>query len=202
MLRPEVAIPFAPVRSPFRRKNLSPRLLPFYLVAALAFWLAEPTPGRFALGGVFVIAGMVIRAWGAGHLVKTDELIVTGPYAHLRHPLYAGTLLLGVGFGIICGTIGLVVLVVFFLPVFWLYYAPYKERVEGDRLEARYGEAYAAYRAAVPALFPSLSGWRPPDHLGIATDTRWSSERFFANDELGTVIGILAALCLLAFAAS
>ena len=44
------------MRSPFRRKNLSPRLLPFYLVAALAFWLAEPTPGRFALGGAFVLA--------------------------------------------------------------------------------------------------------------------------------------------------
>ena len=99
--------------------------------------------------------------WGAGHLVKNDLLSVAGPYAHLRHPLYAGTLCLALGFGVIAGGWALVLVLGGFLPVFFLYYFPYKERIESARLELRHGRAYAEYRRAVPALLPSLVRFTP-----------------------------------------
>jgi protein-S-isoprenylcysteine O-methyltransferase Ste14 len=186
------------VRHPFRRKNLSPRLLPVYLVAAAALILAKPTPVGFALGGMLVVAGTSLRVWGAGHLVKNDRLTVSGPYAHLRHPLYAGTLLLGVGFAVIAGGLAAVLALGAIAPAFFAYYLPYKDRIESARLERRYGSAYAAYRDQVPRLVPALAPWRPPPALASEGGRRWSRERFRANSEPGTVLGVGLVLCLLA----
>jgi protein-S-isoprenylcysteine O-methyltransferase Ste14 len=185
------------VRHPFRRKNLSPRLLPFYALAIAAYLLARPTPASFLSGSPLLAAGAALRLWGAGHLVKNDRLSVAGPYAHLRHPLYAGTLCLALGFGVIAGGWALVLVLGGFLPVFFFYYFPYKDRVESARLERRYGSAYAEYHRAVPALLPSpirFSPARPPG----ASRERWSLARLRENDEHGTLLGIAVALLLLA----
>jgi len=186
------------VKHPFRRKNLSPRLLPIYLIAAAALVLAKPTPAGFVLGGALVAAGMALRVWGAGHLVKNDCLTVSGPYAHLRHPLYAGTLLLGVGFAVIAGGFALVLALGVIAPAFFAYYLPYKDRIESARLQRRYGSAYAAYRSQVPRLVPALAPWRPPAELESEGRRRWSRERFRENSEPGTVLGVALVLCLLA----
>jgi protein-S-isoprenylcysteine O-methyltransferase Ste14 len=186
------------VRHPFRRKNLSPRLFPLYLAVAGTFAFAEPTPVGFAVGGALVAAGLGLRVWGAGHLVKNDRLTVSGPYAHLRHPLYAGTLLLGAGFAIIAGGVPLLLLLGTVAPLFFIYYLPYKERIESARLERRFGSAYSAYRAGVPLLLPTLSPWVPPAELARERHRRWSRDCFRGNSEPGTVLGVGLALCLLA----
>jgi len=184
------------VRHPFRRKNLSLRLLPFYALALAALALARPTLTSFALGLPLVAVGAGLRAWGAGHLVKNDCLSVAGPYAHLRHPLYAGTLCLALGFGVIAGGWALALVLGGFVPAFFLYYFPYKERVESARLAARYGDAYTEYRRAVPALVPSLARFSPAG--GASLPARWSPQRLRDNDEHGTLLGIGVALLLLA----
>jgi protein-S-isoprenylcysteine O-methyltransferase Ste14 len=185
------------VRHPFRRKNLSPRLLPLYAVAIAGFLLARPSPASFLLGSVLVAAGAVLRFWGAGYLVKNDLLTLAGPYAHLRHPLYAGTLCLALGFGVIASGWALVLVLGCFLPLFFLYYLPYKDRVESARLEQRHGSAYTEYRRAVPALLPSLSPFTPSQGAA-ASGERWSLQRLRDNDETGTLLGIGVALLLLA----
>ena len=184
------------MRHPFRRKNFSLRLLPAYALAIAAFALARPTPLSFGLGSLLVALGAALRCWGAGHLVKNDLLSVAGPYAHLRHPLYAGTLWIALGFGVIAGGWALVLVLGGFLPVFFLYYFPYKERIESARLELRHGPAYVEYRHAVPALLPSLARFTPT--AGSALSDRWSCERLRENDEHGTLLGIGLALVLLA----
>ncbi|HEY8153798.1 MAG TPA: isoprenylcysteine carboxylmethyltransferase family protein [Myxococcota bacterium] len=185
------------MRHPFRRKNLSPRLLPLYALAVAAFLLARPTPTSFLIGSLLVAAGAALRFWGAGYLVKNDLLSVAGPYAHLRHPLYAGTLCLALGFGVIAGGWALALVLGCFLPLFFFYYLPYKERVESARLERRHGDAYAEYHRAVPALLPSLNRFTPEQDPGPARE-RWSFERLRENDEHGTMLGIGVALLLLA----
>jgi protein-S-isoprenylcysteine O-methyltransferase Ste14 len=185
------------VRHPFRRKNWNVRLLPVAALAAALLWVAEPAALGWAVGSSLLALGLGLRAWGAGHLVKTDVLTCTGPYAHLRHPLYAGTFLAALGFGAMAGVAGLALVVGIGVPVFLVYYFPYKERIESARLERRYGEAYAAYRAAVPALVPSWRSWTPPWPVGEATG-RWSLRRYLDNDELGTAVGCLAGVALLA----
>jgi hypothetical protein len=83
-----------------------------------------------------------------------------------------------------------------FLPVFFFYYFPYKERIESARLERRYGSAYAEYRRAVPALLPSLVRFTPAQDAAPVRE-RWSFERLRANNEDGTMLGIAVTLLLL-----
>jgi hypothetical protein len=185
------------VRHPFRRKNLRARLLPLYVGVLAALALARPTAPGLLVGGVLLAAGLGLRAWGAGHLWKTRELVASGPYAHLRHPLYAGALLMGTGFAVAAGPRALAGLVLAGLPLFFGYYLPYKERVEGARLERRFGTAAVAYRAAVPALLPSFPAWRPPARLGVRSDGAWSALRYRDNHELGTLCAALLGFALL-----
>jgi len=171
------------LRLPWRRKYLGAEELLAISAGLLVLFLAEPTSTSLAVGAPLVLAGESLRVWATGHLVKTRQLAVSGPYRFLRHPLYAGTLLivsgllLAAGFG----------LARFALPIGWahffLYYLPTKERAEARRLEERHGPAFAAYRAAVPILVPRLTPWR-----GAPAGTRWRFDRVTANHELGTAL--------------
>ena len=53
-----------------------------------------------------------------------------------------------------------------FPPFFFLYYLPYKDRIESARLERRYGPDYARLPRAVPALLPALAPSRRPAPRG------------------------------------
>jgi protein-S-isoprenylcysteine O-methyltransferase Ste14 len=177
-----------------RRKLLRARLLPVYLGGVALFVLAEPGLAHAAAGSGLVAAGLALRAWGAGHLVKTRRLATRGPYAHIRHPLYAGALLMGLGFGVTAGGPGLALVLVLGLPGFLLYYLPYKERIESARLERRYGAAYAAYRARVPALLPAVGRRLASSE---AAGGSWSLARYRDNHESGVALAALGALLLL-----
>jgi len=182
------------MKPPSRRKSLAPRLFPLYGLVLVLLWLARPTPFGIALGLALVSAGEAIRIWAAGHLVKNDELAVSGPYAHVRNPLYLGSLLVGSGFLVMGGRAAALWLLPIGLAFFFLYYFPYKERIESARLERLYGEPYRAYRAAVPALIPRIAPWRSD---GEPSALRWSRERMRANSEQGAAFAIvLGALAL------
>ncbi len=186
------------MRNPIRLKNLKSRFVPFFALGLLALVFLEPHPVSLALGAALVALGSALRGWGAGHLVKNDRLTVTGPYAHLRHPLYAGTLLVGAGFAVIAGGVFALLLLALFLPWFFLKYFPRKERIESERLEALYGDPYAEYRREVPALWPSLHGWRPSSDMAPFDDLArtWSGERYVDNNEFGTLIALVVGLVL------
>jgi protein-S-isoprenylcysteine O-methyltransferase Ste14 len=181
------------------RKILDPRFLPWYLLIAAAFTASPPSAGGLALGVPVVVAGAGLRGWGAGHLVKTDRLAVSGPYAHLRHPLYAGTLLIALGFGLGLGGVLLWMALPALLLWFFALYFPRKERIESARLERRFGEPYRRYRAEVRALLPRWRSWRASPELAgeIAPRGSWRSELFLANNEQGTAAAVIAGIALL-----
>jgi len=188
------------VRNPIRLKNLRWRFWPFYLGGAVALLYMEPTRAGFGAGVGLVLAGAALRTWSAGHLVKNDRLTLTGPYAHLRHPLYAGTLLIATGFTVMVGGWPAPVLWALVMAWFFLHYFPRKERVEARRLEARYGDAYRHYRARVPALLPRLRPYRAP---GDGEARGWSGALYDGNNELGTALALaigVGALALRTFA--
>ncbi|MDH4017684.1 MAG: hypothetical protein OEV20_10115 [Actinomycetota bacterium] len=178
------------MRNPIRPKNLKPRFWPAYLAGALALALSAPTPGSVLAGLPLLAAGIAVRSWGAGHLVKNDLLICSGPYAHVRHPFYLGTLCIGVGFAVMLGGRSALVSLALLLPWFFGFYFPRKERIEASRLADLYGEAFERYREAVPALWPT----RPAYASGDAA--RWSWSRYDANNELGTLLACLAGFAL------
>ena len=79
-------------------------------------------------------------------------LAVTGPYARIRHPQYAGFVLIMLGFLVQWPT--LLTLAMFPVLVFmYVRLARHEER----EVAAEFGEAYARYAARVPAFFPRRS---------------------------------------------
>ena len=176
------------MRNPIRLKNLSVRFLPLYLAGGAILLLYAPDRATLVAALPPILGGLALRGWGAGHLVKNDALTTTGPYAHLRHPLYLGTLLIGTGFAICVGGVVSVAVLAVLWPWFAFRYFPRKERAESGRLEARYGERFARYRTAVPALWPSLRPWRDEGATGGAHD--WDLDRYSENNELGTFLAV------------
>lgn len=159
----------------------------FAFVVALVV-LAKPRPVEVAVGFVIAAAGEAIRFWAAGHLLKTKELITSGPYRYTRNPLYLGRLLILTGLCVMCRLPYFAnwILLGIGLAVFLFYYMPRKERVEPARLRAVHGDAYDRYFKAVPALIPTLRPYATTSNLG------WSSDRMVRNREAWMVVGILA----------
>jgi len=125
----------------------------------------------FAMGSLIAFLAAWIRTWASAYLhssvvmdadIHTDRLVADGPYRHLRNPLYFGTVLLGISFGLIASPTGFFVLVIG-LTVFVLRLIGREEA----ELAAVQGAAYRRYLRAVPALVPSFeprveaSGARP-----------------------------------------
>ncbi|MFO0689308.1 MAG: methyltransferase [Myxococcota bacterium] len=194
------------MRNPIRLKNLSLRFLPYFAIGAMVVVFRRPPLEGFVLGVPFILAGIVLRGWAAGHLVKNDALTTTGPYAHLRHPLYLGTLLVATGFGLVLGGYWAAAVLAFVWPWFALHYFPRKELAESMRLAALHGEAFDRYRAAVPALWPhwraadeamAAGGMQPPD-----ATSDWQLSRYSDNNELGTLLAVVAALLVLSLRAA
>src|SRR5262245_4513797 len=112
------------ITNPFRRGH---RRLTVVALAAAALALlatAHPTAATVAIGLPLVLAGSLLRTWAAGHLLKTKELTLTGPYAYTRNPLYVGTFLIGMGFAIAAGTTVAAIAAPIGLGLFFGYYFP------------------------------------------------------------------------------
>jgi protein-S-isoprenylcysteine O-methyltransferase Ste14 len=163
------------------------RLGAVYALLAALLMLAHPTPLGVSIGFVIAAIGEAIRFWAAGHLVKTAELVTSGPYRYTRNPLYLGRLLIFTGICVMTRLpygLNWVVLGLGYL-VFFGYYLFRKERVEPARLAAIHGEAFDRYFRAVPALFPTR---KPYPDTGSAG---WSSDRMLRNREHWMILGLL-----------
>lgn len=173
---------------PYNRVLARVRLAATFLLVAVLVGFARPTPSSVTAGFAVAAVGEAARLWAAGHLLKTRELVTSGPYRYTRNPLYFGRLLIFTGLCVMCllpyGLNWLVLLCGY--AAFFGYYLPRKERVEPARLSAIHGEAYERYRQAVPALFPSLKPY--PDRSGLG----WSSDRMMRNREPWMVIALVA----------
>jgi protein-S-isoprenylcysteine O-methyltransferase Ste14 len=170
------------------------RLGGVYLFVGFLVWVSRPTPRLFVAGTLLVVAGEFFRLWAAGHLIKSLELIDSGPYAYTQNPLYLGRLLILTGFCVMARNalyLNWVALVLGY-TVFFGYYIPRKLRVEGGRLQKMHGEAWVRYNAAVPILLPSLS--RYPGKR-----TPWSPGRAVKNQEYLVLTGILLVLAFFAW---
>ena len=110
------------------------------------------------LGVVIFGCGLALAVWARRHLGRNwgmpmsrkdePELVTTGPYRLVRHPIYSGLLLGLVGSALTVNLIGLVVVVV--VGAYFYYAASVEER----NLATSMPEAYPAYRARTKMLIP------------------------------------------------
>jgi protein-S-isoprenylcysteine O-methyltransferase Ste14 len=156
--------------------------------ALIAAYLLAASPGNWsiALGLPVALAGLGIRAWAAGHLAKDQSLATGGPYALVRNPLYLGTLVAAVGFGIASGVWWLPLI---FGTIFLLVYLPVMELEEKHLLRVLPGSV--AYVEKVPLFLPM----KPP----ISSATRFAWALYMRNEEYKALGAFAVAAVFLAW---
>ena len=160
-------------------RTLRLKLVWLLVVPFLGF--ASPTGSSLLAGAALGLAGLLIRGWAAGTIRKEEELTTTGPYAYMRHPLYLGSLMLGVGISLAGGHEAWVLLFLVF------YVTVYTRTMLGEAalLTELFGERYEHYAARVPAFLPSVVPYRAP---GLAGDG-FSLARYRRNSEWEALAG-------------
>lgn len=136
-----------------RRRTVFTWLIPLLLLAlSLAFHKNYGGWAAYGIGIGFVVLGEIVRFWSAGYIAKDAVIATGGPYAHVRNPLYFGSLLLAVGYGLVSGlgAWGVLFTVTLFL-VFHLAAILYEEKF----LTQKFGQPYLEYVQRVPRLLPS-----------------------------------------------
>ena len=159
-----------------------------FLLAAVYVVLARPTPLTLIVGAAIALAGLLVRAWAAGHIVKNDRLATTGPYAHTRNPLYLGSFLIAAGFAVAGHWSLLLVVLVFFGMV----YVPTMER-ERTYMRARFPEAFREYERNVPSVLPRPRPWR----YNEAATTPFSFRLYMRHGEWKAAAGYAAGIAWL-----
>jgi protein-S-isoprenylcysteine O-methyltransferase Ste14 len=156
-----------------------------FAFAAAYIWFARPAAAWVAVGCMFVIAGLAIRAAASGHIRKNRELTTTGPYAYTRNPLYLGSVLIAAGFVIAARNPWIAVAA---LLMFLAIYVPVI-RAEETYLRGAF-PGYADYAAHVPTLFPRLAAYRREDDApGVESRDRFSPELYLRHREYQAALG-------------
>jgi protein-S-isoprenylcysteine O-methyltransferase len=139
------------------------------MLGAVAATIAVPSAAlpadpwlTVALGSALVLVGVALRLWAArtlgryftrSVLVREGHRVITsGPYRFVRHPGYAGVLVVQVGLALTLGnwlSVGLMVIGVF------LAHVP-RITAEEAVLEANLGEPYRDYERTRKRLIPGV----------------------------------------------
>lgn len=118
-------------------------------------WEGDPHFDLFHMASYVLIGGgfwLLAAAWPVLYRAQREGTLATaGPYARLRHPQYAGFILIMAGFLLQWPT--LVTIVMF--PVLVFMYVRLAKREESDA-RAEFGAAYERYAAQTPGWIPAL----------------------------------------------
>ena len=162
------------------RHLLSVAALPFVMAVLIPIWVARRNGITLAVAtgftelvvqlvGVLVfVLGLLLFAAslrrfateGKGTLAPWDpprQLVVRGPYRHVRNPMISGVVFVLFGEALILLSGPHLAWALLFLAVN-LIYIPL---LEEPQLERRFGAAYREYSANVPRFLPRVRPWRP-----------------------------------------
>jgi protein-S-isoprenylcysteine O-methyltransferase Ste14 len=161
------------VKDTARRESLVSRLLHIVplVIAVLLLWLPSVplafldevvlarTASLFWVGAALTAAGLLFTVWARVHLgtnwsgtvtiKKGHELVTSGPYAFVRHPIYTGLLLAFLGSALARDEFRGILA---FILVLWALWR--KLRNEERWMREQFGEAYLAYSRRVAAVIP------------------------------------------------
>lgn len=122
-----------------------------------------------AFATLLMLLTALLRTWATSYLrsdvmqdhdLRAETVVASGPYRHLRNPLYLGNILMAFGMGLLASRVGFVVIVVgnfiFCLRLIGL---------EESNLQTEQGESYFEFCRRVPRLWPSLQPRLPDSGL-------------------------------------
>ena len=142
----------------FKYRSYTP--IPFLLLMLI---FQESTPLTLIIGFAVALIGELIRFWGvswAGSETRSTGgvggtfLIISGPFAYVRNPLYFGNILLYLGLGIMSFALFpylQIIAIIFFLIQYYFIVGE-----EEKYLREKFKDDYKDYCKHVPAFFPRL----------------------------------------------
>ncbi len=120
--------------------------------------LVVHSPVLGAIGAVVFVSGLALAVWARIYLGRNwgmpmtqkaePELVTSGPYRFVRHPIYSGLLLGVVGTALATNYLGLIIALV--IAGYFYYCAS----VEEKNLVATFPAAYPAYRLGTKMIIP------------------------------------------------
>jgi protein-S-isoprenylcysteine O-methyltransferase Ste14 len=140
--------------------------IPFLLAMIL---YGEPTTDVVIAGGLVGLLGELLRFWGvayAGPLTRVTgsvgapKLIVAGPFAYTRNPLYVGNLLLYGGLALMANAL----VPWLFIATVLFFFLQYRLIVslEEEFLATTFPGEFSDYVKHVPRFFPRLTPYTSP----------------------------------------
>lgn len=175
---------------------LRKRRVTFGFIFGFAFLIVcSPTsPVFFTIGIILALLGEALRLIASGYIVKTDELAVYGPYSYVRHPLYCGSFIMGLGVCLsVCSTEHVItssVVLAVYLLLFVTWYLQVMRDEEKFLIE-KYGDAYRTYQHHVPMLIPRLTPYQNN------SDVHFRRDVFARNREYRGLLGLLFVIAVL-----
>ena len=169
--------------------------VPLGFVGALIYlWqlvLHKPAVVPILWSLLLVLPGLWLRSYAAGYVKKNRELTITGPYAHVRNPLYLGSILIASGFAMALMSWPFsLALVVFFLLIYVPVIASEEAFLRDTFLEFEW------YCARVPRLIPRITPVRAPDG-DRGQSGSFSFELYRKHREYNSAIGAALLYCSL-----
>jgi protein-S-isoprenylcysteine O-methyltransferase Ste14 len=120
----------------------------------------DTDPWRAGLGLLLLALGLGFAVWARVHIGRNwgtpmtqkdePELVTSGPYHLVRHPIYSGILV--AGFGTAVGLSWVWLIAVVLAGVYFLYSATVEERY----LTEQFPDAYPAYKRSTRMLLPFI----------------------------------------------
>lgn len=144
-------------------------LIPF---AALAAYIHNLN--AFFCGAAVAVLGQAIQTWAGSHLHKDERLTISGPYSHVRNPMYIGRFVLMLGFVLMVWNPWITAVYV----VLFAAYAHTRVLREEERLKEIFQPGYQQYCEEIHRWLPRLRPYSGRERRGAS----WTQIRFNNED--------------------
>jgi protein-S-isoprenylcysteine O-methyltransferase Ste14 len=167
--------------------------VPLGFVAAALYlfelWRRAPQPAAIAWSLALAIPGLWLRAYASGYVKKNRELTQTGPYAHVRNPLYLGSMLIAAGFCVaLTSWIVALVLIIGFLVIYVPVIASEERFLRATFPD--FDDYCSRVPRLIPRLVPRLISARPASNTGdSASAGGFSLALYLRHREYNSLIG-------------
>ena len=116
--------------------------------------ILSENPIVLVVGIILTASGAILLSWTAKHIVRaffSRELIQTGPYKYIRHPMYLFIYLILIGVGMLWFSSTWFIILLVFIPIWYLI-----GKVEEKQMTEMSHGKYQEYKKRTGMFFPKL----------------------------------------------
>jgi protein-S-isoprenylcysteine O-methyltransferase Ste14 len=151
-------------------------------MAALAAFMHDAR--AFWYGAPVAVLGELIQMWAGSQLHKDQHLTISGPYSHVRNPMYIGRFVLGLGFFVMTRSPYLIA----GYAIVFAAYAHMRVQREESRLKVIFEPDYQHYCSEIRRWLPRIK----PYSRSESKNASWA--QVCANHENINMLGVLVVL--------